>query len=75
MRVRAAEDVNDFTVAPDGCTVAMPTDAGDVEVLSTTDLSPLVNLKGGHSNIAGCARFRGDGSEPQLQSATVFKLF
>jgi len=43
--------------------VAVPTDAGDICLLATGDLSPIHILQGGHSNIAGSARFRGEGIE------------
>jgi WD40 repeat protein len=63
MCARVADDVNDFAVDPQAGAVAVPTDTGDIELLALADLSPLRTLQGGHSNIAGCARFRGDGGE------------
>eukprot|EP00448_Togula_jolla_P033204 CAMPEP_0170627960 /NCGR_PEP_ID=MMETSP0224-20130122/32356_1 /TAXON_ID=285029 /ORGANISM="Togula jolla, Strain CCCM 725" /LENGTH=344 /DNA_ID=CAMNT_0010955207 /DNA_START=1 /DNA_END=1032 /DNA_ORIENTATION=- len=63
VRATACDDINDFAVSPDGRTVALPTDAGDVELLATADLKPERTLKGGHQNIVGAVRFRNGGKE------------
>jgi len=59
----AGDDLNDFSVSPDGRVIAAPTDAGEIVIVSGTDLTAIRTLKGGHQNIAGCARFRADGAE------------
>lgn len=60
---RAGDDINDFAVSPDGRLVAVPSDLGDVTIVSAADLTPQRTLAGGHTNIAGSARFRGGGAE------------
>ena len=50
-------EFNDFGFSSDERHIAVPTDEGDIEIVSATDFQPLHTIKSVHSNIASVARY------------------
>jgi WD40 repeat protein len=51
------DDINDYGVSPDGSTLAVPTDNGDIEILSLSSFERETKVSNAHTNIASVARY------------------